>query len=245
MSDLSNTNPTNTDSYKSFMENQRKLQIQLEKELKEKRIKKNLIRWKDTLSQPYKNITLKHFKNGPQAYFANYDKTGERKFNSVQVVSDTVQNARLYSYALVDGFLRRGLITPNEVEFTNFYEGTSNIHGMFEAKEWKARIFNSKNKIIVVDGGAPMWLQSVDKNYKRFLKELVAFASTNNIIIISTFVLNDVLLEYLMNENESLPYKKRLIRVSRLVKSNGKQEFSLGMRVAVLTEKHIKEKKGQ
>lgn len=206
---ISNNNPTDLISYNKFREKQLRLFKQVKPEVEISRINENLDQWKRSLEWPWDQADLKFFVNEVKLNFVkqrNLD--GEKKLSSFVIIGKQQTGKTFLMYALINEYLKSGLITPSQIRITNANEGAMNINGMFASREWKDKFFNKNVKLFVIEGCSKDFTDLGLKQYEQFMTEFNEFIRLNNAAYIIVY-----------NESINEETIKKGLTIPRLVKN--------------------------
>lgn len=183
---LAKNNPTDSKAYFAFMADQKSKEKELEIKAKQLRTKRNLQIWNDKYPD-YKDLSLSNFKSNYYNLTVPPLSNNMLRTPSFMVASKSAKLRDAFVNSVIKACLAQGIITPSEVEFTTAADGAAHINGMFASREWKARIFNPKNKVIVIEDTNADPYQINEKDNTRFWGTITNFCEVNEIALIISY----------------------------------------------------------
>lgn len=111
--------------------------------------------------------------------------------NSYIFSSESAINNKFLAESLVYGLVDKNIVSPYQIKRTTAIEAYKNIHGMYEAKEWKKNFFDNDAKLLVVENCSDSYSNTAPKGQEQFWKELVNFAEGRDIRLIITYSRGD------------------------------------------------------
>lgn len=181
-------NPTNQSDYLNFLRQQRTNFKNQAMNVKNDRIKDNLQVWLDSLEFPWNQADLSFFAGKTLQDVNSLLQTN--KITSFSITSPPGYGKTFLLYAIIKEYLKRGLLTPSEIEFTTIRDAYVNINGMFQSREWKDRFFNPRAKLYVIEGCSLDFTYLKMKGQLEFWGEFLAMIREYNKHFIVTYTMN-------------------------------------------------------
>lgn len=221
-----NNNPKNRKSFLDFQRRQLELSRQTEDDARKMKIASNVDKWEGILPSTLK---LAKPSNLPKTLVQKIKGTSFKPPYEKQILisssSSTVSTFVAYSvlYALIQG----GLATPSEIKRTSLLDGYNNINGMFGSRRWKDDFFDTRAKVLLIEGSSKSLTHMGPRGEDQFWKELNDFTRNEDRLVIITYTTDnverakDLFIPTLTNENE---LNVSLVRKSIFIPLTEKEE---------------------
>lgn len=183
---LAKNNPTDRKAYLDYMLRQKSMEKDLDIKAKLLRVKRNLDAWNDSFPK-YASITIDSFQDRILKLTTPPLSHTMERVPSLVVASKNEAIREAYINTAIKAGIARGIITPSEVVFTTLSEGTANISGIYQSREWKDTVFNKKNKVIVVNNANSDPYQTGARDNARFWGELSQFCEVHHIALMISY----------------------------------------------------------
>lgn len=185
-----NNNPKNRKGLLDYQRRQLELSRATEIDARKRKIRSNLEKWINSLPNELK-VALPN--NLHQETIEKIKRTQLKPPYDKQIIISSSEPATstFVSYTIAYALLRSGQITPSEIKSTSLLDGYNNINGMFTARKWKEYFFDSKAKVLLIEGGSKALTLLASKGEDQFWRELLEFTRNNDKLVIITYTMNE------------------------------------------------------
>lgn len=183
-------NPKNRRGLLDYQKRQLELSRITEKEARQRRVTSNLEKWMDSLPPE-----LKIAKPG-NLHEITIDKIKKVRLKppyekQVLLNGSESPSGNFVAYAIIYALLNSGQITPSEIKKTSLLDGYNNINGMYQSRKWKDYFFDSKAKVLFIEGASKELTLLASRGEDQFWRELMEFTRNNDKLVIITYKLNE------------------------------------------------------
>ena len=164
------------DKYYKLIEEQSKLSDLRAEQKKDYVLKENMRKWMYRVTEEFASIKLSDLEK------EHIDKLIGLKDKPIDVLvgsKDRNESLRV-GYAIVNYCIKQGYFGPSDVKITSLSSALDNIHGAFEAKEWKTNFFDNNAKMFLIHGCNKRKAELAKKGDIPFWEEFLDFISHGN-----------------------------------------------------------------
>lgn len=179
-------NETNYKQFLEFKKQQEELAKKANEVLRHERKQVNLAKWKESLPKRFVNFKSSNLTSYVRRDLKKITLSGLPEKYTVFVSDDPLQTMGGI-YLLIESLIKAGHVSPSEVKQASLFEGIDNVHGTWEARDWKANFFNEDAKVVIIEGCSPLITKLQSKLEANFWREVMEFVRKKDRILLISY----------------------------------------------------------